>query len=192
MLGLDDTFINFQIEKSAFYSSFNSKFKDSNDYDKKKDEDLSLWIDMFIKLHEIENDKIVQSREQQLEKLTETEKNYDYAFEYPLAEGVFKNQLLKIHKETISFLSDKDSESAMNIFMFKHNIMKNINPKFVIRRHVLQKSIKKAEQDDFSLLNEQFGLFIDPFKENNDLDVNFSEYEPDIKSCDGIKLSCSS
>ena len=61
--------------------------------------------------------------------------------------------------------------------------MNGANPKYVLRNHILEKSIKMAEDGDFSEVNRLLDLFKDPY----DVDDNKSasaEYQSPPKTED--------
>ncbi|MDH5464191.1 MAG: protein adenylyltransferase SelO family protein, partial [Thiovulaceae bacterium] len=67
--------------------------------------------------------------------------------------------------------------------------MRRVNPKYVLKNHILQEAIDKAEQGDTSLVNELLTLALNPFDEHE----AFDHYaQPTPKKFTNLKLSCSS
>jgi uncharacterized protein YdiU (UPF0061 family) len=203
MYGITDSLISFQSEKTKYYNKFMIKYKNKEEYDTKKAKTLEIWMDMYAKLHLMENSTLSESMYSKKPFLAEEELNaieakYKEAFEYPLPEGVYNNLLQGTFNKIKNFIAtdksityNNEEEAEASILKFKYDTMKNLNPKFVMRRHVLQRGIKEAESDNFSLFNEQFDLLITPFNEHNNIEYK-DRYTPDNNLCDGVKLSCSS
>ena len=73
-------------------------------------------------------------------------------------------------------------------------IMNSINPKYVLRNWMVQLAIEKAENKDYSLLNELFELIKLPYDEQFDFESKWHQKRPDwAKNKVGCSmLSCSS
>ena len=67
--------------------------------------------------------------------------------------------------------------------------MLTVNPKYVLKNHVLQEAIEKAEVHDFGMVNELLKVALAPFDEHPELE-HLCKPTP-IKSRD-MKLCCSS
>jgi len=67
--------------------------------------------------------------------------------------------------------------------------MKKVNPKYVIKNYMLQEAIEKAEQGDFSLVNDLLNIAVNPFDEHKDFE-NYTKPTP-IEHVN-LQLSCSS
>jgi len=83
---------------------------------------------------------------------------------------------LRLGKETLSTFK-------------RHEKMLRVNPKYILKNHILQEAIEKAEIKDFSMVNELLKVALNPFDEHEEL-----EYlaKPTPLSAKNIKLSCSS
>ncbi|WP_428738365.1 protein adenylyltransferase SelO [Sulfurimonas sp.] len=67
--------------------------------------------------------------------------------------------------------------------------MFGINPKYVLKNHLLQQAIEKEEAGDFSMINDLLKVALDPFFEHEELEyLNV----PTPKTYKNLKLSCSS
>jgi serine/tyrosine/threonine adenylyltransferase len=67
--------------------------------------------------------------------------------------------------------------------------MKMVNPKFVLRNHIAQSAIEKAENRDYSEVNILLDLLQNPFDEH----IEFEHFaKPPIKGSPKIEVSCSS
>lgn len=64
------------------------------------------------------------------------------------------------------------------------------NPKFVLRNHLLQHSIEKAEKGDYSMVNDLLKVVESPFEEHEDVPKEWSDVAPE--SSKNILVSCSS
>jgi len=71
----------------------------------------------------------------------------------------------------------------------RHEKMLAVNPKYILKNHILQEAIEKAQADDFSMIDDLLTVAYKPFDEFVDL-----EYltKPVPMSSKNIKLSCSS
>ena len=67
--------------------------------------------------------------------------------------------------------------------------MLKVNPKYILKNHILQKAIEKAEQKDFSMVNDLLKVALSPFEEHTDLEYLAKRAPMEAKN---IKLSCSS
>lgn len=71
----------------------------------------------------------------------------------------------------------------------RHKKMLKVNPKYILKNHILQEAIEKAEEHDFSMVNELLKVALAPFDEHPELEY-LCKPAP-IKS-NNIQLSCSS
>jgi len=71
----------------------------------------------------------------------------------------------------------------------RHKKMLAVNPKYILKNHILQEAIEKAQADDFSMIDDLLTVAYKPFDEHPDL-----EYlcKPVPLSSKNLKLSCSS
>ncbi len=67
--------------------------------------------------------------------------------------------------------------------------MFRVNPKYILKNHILQEAIQKAQKHDFSMVEDLLTVALAPFDEHKEL-----EYlaKPTPQSAKNIKLSCSS
>jgi uncharacterized protein YdiU (UPF0061 family) len=71
----------------------------------------------------------------------------------------------------------------------RKELMNRINPKYILRNHLAQVAIEKAQQDDFSEVATLLRMLSNPFDEQE----NFEAYsEPPPFSMQKIEVSCSS
>jgi uncharacterized protein YdiU (UPF0061 family) len=71
----------------------------------------------------------------------------------------------------------------------RKNIMKKVNPKYIIKNYMLQESIDLANQGDFTLVNDLLKLAQNPF----DAHEKFERYsKPTPTEHANLRLSCSS
>jgi len=83
---------------------------------------------------------------------------------------------IRLEKETLS--EDK-----------RHEKMLTVNPKYILKNHILQEAIEKADEHDFRMVNELLTVALAPFDEHHELE-HLCKAAP-LKS-KNIKLSCSS
>jgi uncharacterized protein YdiU (UPF0061 family) len=79
-------------------------------------------------------------------------------------------------------LEDKDFKEVQNS-------MKKINPKYVIKNYMLQEAIDKAQEGDFTLVNDLLDIAHNPYDEHKKYE-RYSKATP--LEFSNIKLSCSS
>jgi uncharacterized protein YdiU (UPF0061 family) len=71
----------------------------------------------------------------------------------------------------------------------RHVKMLAVNPKYILKNHILQEAIEKAELQDFSMVNELLKVAETPFDEHPELEYLCKLAPMESKN---IKLSCSS
>ncbi len=71
----------------------------------------------------------------------------------------------------------------------RHQKMLQTNPKYILRNYTLQEAIEKAQEDDFSMIEDMLRVAHAPFKEHPELEYLAKETPTSAKN---IKLSCSS
>jgi len=84
---------------------------------------------------------------------------------------------------------DRRLEHNRSSMAERHARMLRSNPKYVLKNYMLQEAIDKAEQDDFSLVNDFLKLAHDPFDEHPEYDRYAAPTPVQFKN---LKLSCSS
>jgi uncharacterized protein YdiU (UPF0061 family) len=68
-------------------------------------------------------------------------------------------------------------------------MMNRVNPKFILRNHLAQTAIEKAQQDDFSEVEKLLQILSNPFDDQDDFE-SYSKSPPvDMQH---IAVSCSS
>ena len=71
----------------------------------------------------------------------------------------------------------------------RHEKMLSVNPKYILKNHILQEAIDKAKEHDFEMVNELLKVALAPFDEHPELE---HLCKPTPVSAKNIKLSCSS
>lgn len=71
----------------------------------------------------------------------------------------------------------------------RHAQMLLVNPKYVLKNHILQAAIEKAELFDFSMINDLLKVALNPFDEHEELEYLCKSAPAEAKN---LKLSCSS
>lgn len=101
------------------------------------------------------------------------------------------NEWLIAYVKRIEFetkeLTDKD---GLNKYDNERRILMNsVNPRYVLRNHLVQKAIMKAEQENFDEARRLLQALEKPFDENS----NFDDYteRPSRSMCE-LRVSCSS
>jgi len=83
---------------------------------------------------------------------------------------------LRLEKETLSVAA-------------RHKKMLAVNPKYILKNHILQEAIEKAEEHDFKMIDELLKAALSPFDEHPELEHLCKPAPMRFKN---IKLSCSS
>ncbi|WP_298753978.1 protein adenylyltransferase SelO family protein [uncultured Arcobacter sp.] len=83
----------------------------------------------------------------------------------------------------------KAREEENSDFTEVQNSMKKINPKYVIKNYMLQEAIDKAEEGDFTLVNDLLNITQNPYGEHKEYE-RYSKATP--LEFSNVKLSCSS
>ena len=71
----------------------------------------------------------------------------------------------------------------------RHEKMLSVNPKYILKNHILQEAIEKAEQHDFGMVDDLLKVAHSPFEEHPSLEYLCTLAPLESKN---IKLSCSS
>jgi len=71
----------------------------------------------------------------------------------------------------------------------RHEKMLRVNPKYILKNHILQEAIDKAKEHDFSMIEELLEVAHSPFDEHEELEYLAKPTPIESKN---IKLSCSS
>lgn len=105
-----------------------------------------------------------------------------------------RKALLKLglyHKPMNDWLDSYDErlKEETRPTMERHMQMLKTNPKYVLKNYMLQEAIDKAEEDDFSLIDDLFTLAQDPYSEHPEFE-RWAKVTPDVYKNE--KLSCSS
>lgn len=74
-------------------------------------------------------------------------------------------------------------------FKERHQFMKKVNPKFIIKNYMLQEAIEKADNEDYTLVNELLKIAQNPFLEHKGFE-RYAQATP--KKLSNLRLSCSS
>ena len=83
----------------------------------------------------------------------------------------------------------KVCEEQSDGFESRLEIMKKVNPKYILKNYMLQDAIQKADEGDYTLVNELLEIAQNPFDEH----PKFEKYaQPTPMKFANIKLSCSS
>ncbi len=84
---------------------------------------------------------------------------------------------------------DKRLEKESQTRAERHEKMLSVNPKYILKNHILQEAIEKAQNHDFSMVNDLLKVAHSPFDEHKELEHLCKQAPMESKN---IKLSCSS
>ncbi len=83
----------------------------------------------------------------------------------------------------------KVCDAQETTFETRFEVMKKVNPKYILKNYILQEAIEKAHEGDYSLVNDLLKIAQNPYDEHSD----FERYaQPTPMKHANIKLSCSS
>lgn len=71
----------------------------------------------------------------------------------------------------------------------RHEKMLRVNPKYILKNHILQEAIEKANEHDFGMVNDLLKVALSPFDEHPELE---HLCKPTPMKSKNVKLSCSS
>jgi len=84
---------------------------------------------------------------------------------------------------------EKVCQNQNSSFTKRVEIMKKVNPKYIIKNYMLQEAIELAHEGDYSLVNDLLNIAQNPFDEHEKFE-NYSKPTP--MEYANVKLSCSS
>ena len=99
---------------------------------------------------------------------------------------------LCVKKETLEIWLDRyDERMQREVFTIseRHKRMLAVNPKYVLKNHILQEAIDKADKHDYSMVDELLRVALSPFDEHLELE---HLCKPTPLESKNLKLSCSS
>jgi uncharacterized protein YdiU (UPF0061 family) len=134
--------------------------------------------------------------------------NYDFQKDAPLIAEMFKAMqedkvdynsffynlscdILDLKEGNITYWLKKYKQRVTENIISKEDrliSMKKINPKFVLRNYMLQDAIDKAEQGDYTLVNDLLKIARDPYGEHK----KYEYYTKPKPNWEPLKCSCSS
>lgn len=103
-------------------------------------------------------------------------------------EEIHSNRLLWI-SWLMSYKERLEKEETTHNYRIK--LMNDNNPKYILRNHLIQIAIEKAEKGDYTEINRLYELIKNPFVENNKFDSKSYTSLP-LKMKSTVSLSCSS
>jgi uncharacterized protein YdiU (UPF0061 family) len=159
--GIEPDSVEYQLIKSTKFKELQKYKPDTYEDDKVKR--LTTWLDSYIKRINID-----QKGEQ---KLTDELRLF---FKYPISPYAHNNLL------NLDYMS-----------LSRYEYMNKLNPKFILRNHVAQRAIEKAEKGDYSELSKVLEIMLSPFDEHSEVTFE-GEYDTSTLLAYNICVSCSS
>jgi uncharacterized protein YdiU (UPF0061 family) len=95
-------------------------------------------------------------------------------------EGVSINNWLKKYNQRLELETTSKEDRLAS--------MRKVNPKYILRNYMLQEAIEKAENNDFTLVNDLLKIAQNPYDEHTE----FEHYSKPNKDTGILKCSCSS
>lgn len=181
--GLEPEMIESQMAKAQRHEIFKNKFtKDNFEGEKKKS--LQNWLELYKQRLEQEVEKIKKMK-MDVDAINLPEMNIDR-----LSENVYSDRL-----KTITQIPLNDLQSIVlsmeNFHVFKKSYMDKLNPKFILRNHIAQAIIEKAENGNYEDLNKILNILLTPFDEHTD-EVFEGFYDTSMLLAYEVCVSCSS
>jgi len=100
-----------------------------------------------------------------------------------ILESCVHQEGLSVWLDTYSKRLKKESLSLKE----RHEKMKTINPKYILKNHILQEAIEKAEKEDYSMIESLLTVALAPFDEHRELE-HLAKATP--HACINMKLCC--
>jgi len=100
-------------------------------------------------------------------------------------------ELVELHTPLSDWLEAYDERLKKETLRMedRHKQMLRVNPKYILKNHILQEAIEKAELSDFSMVEELLKVAHNPFEEHEEFEHLSKSAPIEAKN---IKLSCSS
>jgi uncharacterized protein YdiU (UPF0061 family) len=168
--GIEPDLIEYQSMKYEKFTNFKNLTKDNFEDEKKSR--LNIWLTNYqgrLKF-EYENRSNVESKI-----------NKKNIFDVPLSKYAHNNIIPKY----LDYNNTNDFHSTKKIYM------NSINPKFILRNHIAQRVIEKAEQGNYKELWKVFKIMTTPFDEHNDITFE-GDFDTSSLLAYNICVSCSS
>lgn len=192
--GLDPDSVQNEIDRAEKYTEFKNNYSEEK-FNELKDIKLKEWLKLY-KERLYSEYLIINKNEVNIEeriKLLTQFFEEDLMLKYPLSKNAYKNI---IKDNCMGVLNDftemKGSINDIQEFnKFKLTFMNKINPKFILRNHVVQSVIEKAEGKSFDELQKLFDIITTPFDEH-EKEMFEGVYDTTILQAYNVCVSCSS
>lgn len=168
--GIEPDSVEYQILKYENYNNLKNMKKE--DFEDQKKTRLNQWLHSYQERlkYEYENRNNIKSQI--------PEKSI---FDIPLSKYAH-NMIVQKH---LDYRNSTDFQTT------KKSFMNSINPKFILRNHIAQRAIEKAESGDYEELWKIFKIMISPYDEHSDIQFE-GEYDTSTLLAYNICVSCSS
>jgi len=192
--GIDPEFVDVEMAKFNKFNELKNEKNYTNDsFNQDKIIRLKSWIELYKIRITKEDEKIATISYQKLKESINNLIYEEFLLKYPLTQNAFNNIPFNQSQKVLSDLNEtiKSFKSVKKINKYRVDLMNKINPKFILRNHVVQKVIEKAEQGSYDELKKVYDIMISPFEEHNEEQFE-NVYDTSEVMAYNICVSCSS
>jgi serine/tyrosine/threonine adenylyltransferase len=195
--GLDPEYIDVEMKKNEEFTEFKSNYPDSSSYENQKSEKLQEWLNFYMSRLNKEFCKIKDKsmNSELLKNNLDNLINDKFLFTHPLHPNAHNNILISNCQKLIEDISDKNKISSLSDISefqkFKLNYMNKLNPRFILRNHIAQRAIEKAEEGDYQELDKIYKIMTTPF-DDHDEEIFDNMFDTSVLLAYNICVSCSS
>lgn len=195
--GLDPELVDIEMKKNEEITEFKSNYPDSTSYEDKKSKKMQDWLNLYISRVNKEYIKI-QDKSINQKILNNNFKNIIYekfVLTHSLDQNAHRNILISSCQKVIENISEENKLSSLadcsEFHRFKLEYMNNLNPKFILRNHIVQRVIEKAEEGDYEELDKVYKIMTTPYDDHDE--IKFDDiFDTSVLLAYNICVSCSS
>ncbi len=192
--GVEPQLLETNTAKNIKYKEFIKNYDSNVKFEEAKGKVLKEWLEKYLKIVFTECEYTCNSIDSITSNGNGNGTPLNLALEkHPLCEISHNNILYDISKEVKGKFDEIKSMGKDEYITFRSGIMNRINPKFILRNHIAQRVIEKAEKGDYMELEKVLEIMTNPFEENENMEILFKgEYDASECLAYDICVSCSS
>lgn len=187
--GLDPESLDAEQNKMETFKRFKESKFTVETFEENKREDLIKFLknykDRIRRDYNQFNSNNIDSLNQIIKKFTDYIEVNSMSWNH----NVFNNVILNTLNDLMNTIQNEDL-IKIDYNSIRKQTMNKINPKFILRNHVAQRAIEKAENRSYDELEKVMNVMTSPFDEHEEVD--FSDYDTSIETAYNVCVSCSS
>lgn len=200
--GLDPEFVETQVMKKENFDRFKENYPNSEKFESEKKAKLTAWVHMYKERMLKEYQKVGKmTGDNKIQHIESLKKSFNllldetFLLKYSLPRNTFNNILRSQCEKVLSDICNSEVIQSINSISefnsYKKELMNKLNPKFILRNHIAQRVIEKAENGDYSELEKVFNIMASPFDEHSE-ETFENEFDTSVLLAYNICVSCSS